>query len=293
MDLLNDRYQRRKEHFDKLYEQYQQLVADRSAQLPDGTNEHVSATLEEDQSRKLICHLENEIHRTNVQWMEAEHIRKKYRSIKATLMADSEKFEKSLLELEQSITEQQADINRMQEIHRDAVQMRDGTKVVLLRQEHAAHVSTKTRDRQAFDFRRQVEERKVELERLERKLFSTGKPTSLVHQPGSVESLSGEQQSGAKRTVRQDTNEVAQEMTAEMEGQFKRLMEVTGATTPLEVLDRFIAQKESTTRLNYLRTVTEGEKKHLEMQREVLMQTLETTKFADVKETEEYEWSGQ
>lgn len=53
--------------------------------------------------------------------------------------------------------------------------MRDATKIVLLRQEHAANTSSKSRDRQAFDFRRQVEDRKVELERLERKLFSTGK----------------------------------------------------------------------------------------------------------------------
>lgn len=52
--------------------------------------------------------------------------------------------------------------------------MRDATKIVLMRQEHAAHVSTRSRERQAFDFRRQVEERKAELERLERKLFSTG-----------------------------------------------------------------------------------------------------------------------
>lgn len=76
--------------------------------------EPAPSTVEEDENRKLICHLENEIHRTNVQWMEAEHIRKKYRSIRATLMADSEKFEKSLLELEKAITEQQTDINRMQ-----------------------------------------------------------------------------------------------------------------------------------------------------------------------------------
>lgn len=57
--------------------------------------------------------------------------------------------------------------------------MRDATKIILMRQEHAAHVSTRSRDRQAFDFRRQVEERKAELERLERKLFSTGSVTTL------------------------------------------------------------------------------------------------------------------
>lgn len=73
-----------------------------------------------------------------------------------------------------------------------------------------------------------------------------------------------------------------------MEQQFKKLMEVTGATSPLEVLERFLAQKESTSRLNYLRTVTEGEKKHLEMQREILTAQLESSKFSDVKETEEY-----
>lgn len=112
----------------------------------------------------------------------------------------------------------------------------------------------------------------------------TGK--TILHQ-GSVESLSGEHQSG-KKIVKQDSNEQVQAMTGEMEMQFKKLMEVTGATTPLEVLDRFITQKESTTRLNYLRTVTEAEKKHLEMQREVLAQQLESIKFSDVKETEEY-----
>lgn len=60
------------------------------------------------------------------------------------------------------------------EIHNDALQMRDSTKIVLHKQEHTASASTKMRERQAFDLRRQVDERKIELERLERKLFSTG-----------------------------------------------------------------------------------------------------------------------
>lgn len=111
MDLLNEKYSKRKEYFDKLLEQYQEQLV---AKNENPENIPTPATVEEDESRKLICHLENEIHRTNVQWMEAEHIRKKYRSIKASLMNDSEKFEKSLLELEEAITEQQSDINRMQ-----------------------------------------------------------------------------------------------------------------------------------------------------------------------------------
>lgn len=46
--------------------------------------------------------------------MEAEHIRKKYRGIKASLLNDSEKFESALLELEQSLTEQQAEITKLE-----------------------------------------------------------------------------------------------------------------------------------------------------------------------------------
>lgn len=58
--------------------------------------------------------MENQIHRTNVQWMEAEHIRKKYRSIEASLMNDAERFERSLKELEVALNEQQQEINRLQ-----------------------------------------------------------------------------------------------------------------------------------------------------------------------------------
>lgn len=94
-----------------------------------------------------------------------------------------------------------------------------------------------------------------------------------------------DQQTG-KKVGKQDSNAQTQETTSEMEMEFKTLMETTGATTPAEVLERFMAQTESTSRLNYLRTVTEGEKKHLEVQREMLISQLETSKFSDVKENE-------
>lgn len=179
-DLLNARFAQRKATLERLYEQYQELqVYKRSGNgdgpaEPKGGNLPTPTTAEEETHRKQICHLENEIHRTNVQWMEAEHIRKKYRSIRASLRGDAEKFELSLLGLEKSQSDQQVDVDRIQEINHEALQMRDSTKVVLLRQEHLANQSAKSRDRQAQDFRRQVEERKTELERLERKMFATG-----------------------------------------------------------------------------------------------------------------------
>lgn len=114
LDLLNAQFSQRKEHFYKLYDVHQNLLA----MQPDGVDSMLeqmpAQTVEEDDNRKLIWHLENEIHRTNVQWMEAEHIRKKYKSIKTSLMIDAEKFEKSLLELEEEFKKQQKEINHMQ-----------------------------------------------------------------------------------------------------------------------------------------------------------------------------------
>lgn len=52
--------------------------------------------------------------------------------------------------------------------------MRDATKMKLNHQEHVAVFTGRSRDRQVQEYRRQVEDRKMNLERLERKLFSAG-----------------------------------------------------------------------------------------------------------------------
>jgi hypothetical protein len=75
---------------------------------------------------QLVTRLENEIHKTEVIWSEAENIRKKYRAIKSSLMQDSERFESTLKTLEDAIKEQQAEINKLQGIHKEALTMRDG-----------------------------------------------------------------------------------------------------------------------------------------------------------------------
>lgn len=271
-DMINSKFQKRQEYFDKLVEEYQVLLTYKQNR---SGNVVPPETLEEDSTRKQITHLENEIHRTSVQWMEAEHIRKKYRGIKSALMNDSEKFESSLLELEQAIMEQQAEINKLEAIHKEAMSMRDTTKYILQRQEMASNCSNRARDRQAIDFRRRVEDRKVELEKLERKIFSTGK--TVVHQD-SVNSDTGEK---ADDPIAKTKDE-----TSKMQDVFKKLMHATGVSSPNEIVDRFLAQKEALQRLNYLRTVTENEKKQLQSQRELMSAELDEFKFADTGESD-------
>lgn len=57
-------------------------------------------------------------------------------------------------------------------IHREAIHMRDATKIIVMRQEHNSQSTTKARNKLASDFRQQVDEHKQELERLERKLLT-------------------------------------------------------------------------------------------------------------------------
>lgn len=133
-DLLEAEFVRRKEHYNQLQRQRAEIIAiqnaesgggDEKPQATDGSRPKTSGqnrqfrtnyaplTVEEDENRKLICHLENEIIRINMQWSQAEHIRKKYKSIQASLMTDAEKFEKNLLELEEALRQQNGDIEKM------------------------------------------------------------------------------------------------------------------------------------------------------------------------------------
>lgn len=135
-DLLEAEFVRRKEHYNRLQRERAESIAIQNAECggesqktdsgggasgrpkTSGQNRqfrtnYAPLTVEEDENRKLICHLENEIIRINMQWSQAEHIRKKYKAIQASLMTDAEKFEKNLLELEEALRQQNGDIEKM------------------------------------------------------------------------------------------------------------------------------------------------------------------------------------
>lgn len=102
-------------------------------------------------------------------------------------------------------------------------------------------------------------------------------------QHGSMESLLGDGPPTGKATPLSVNNTANQ-----LEITIKVLMQTTGATGSLDVLTRFNAQKEAATRLNYLRTITEAEKRQLEVQRDELTAQLESLRFSDTKENEVY-----
>lgn len=58
--------------------------------------------------------LENQLHRVSVMQMEADMVRKKYRSVRASLKSDAAFYVSSLKNLEHSIKEQELEIKQLQ-----------------------------------------------------------------------------------------------------------------------------------------------------------------------------------
>lgn len=57
-----------------------------------------------------ICTLENQIHRVEMNLMEAQHIKKKYRIIQSNLLEDSIAFESTLVKIEEAIKKQESEM---------------------------------------------------------------------------------------------------------------------------------------------------------------------------------------
>lgn len=73
---------------------------------------------------------------------------------------------------------QSKDIENLQQIMNEATKMRGAARNSLLKEERGATKSGIVRERQTVEGQRLVAERKQELERIERRLFQSGKPVT-------------------------------------------------------------------------------------------------------------------
>ncbi|XP_034233396.1 coiled-coil domain-containing protein 151 [Thrips palmi] len=265
LDLLRFRSKQHQEKMKSLADEYKKLL----------TKKQQSRLIKnKSEAQKERNTLENHIHRIEMNMMEADHVKRKYLSIRASLLDDSVEFESSLRNMEDVIVKQDQEIKHLEDINNEALALRDSTKSMLLRQEASAMSISKARERQLQEFKMRVEERKSALEQLERRIFPTGRPVM------QREDSQGTPDSG------QVADDDCARKTTFYENAFLKLKEATGVTETEEVLQRFLGQKETKSRLTYLRKVTEDEKRKLEKRKEVMMAQLEAFKFAEVKDKE-------
>ncbi|KAK9679861.1 hypothetical protein QE152_g39660 [Popillia japonica] len=255
----------KEERLKRLADEYQTLI---SRKLEKRIQKKLDKPL-----KKAVCDLQNSIHAVQIQWREAEHVRIRYKEIKAALMEDSAHFQSNIEQTTIQAQVQQSDIKQLEQINSEAGKMRAIAKNLLLKEERDAVKSATNRERQATEGKRLIIERKQELEKLEKKIFHTGKTTIRPDVDGDESNI---QTPTPPLCPKEELNQA-----------FETLKDATGGNTIDEVLERFTAQKETTGRLSQLRVSGEEHKVKLEKKFDNLSAQLESLKFAEVKDAEE------
>ncbi|XP_045452076.1 rootletin [Melitaea cinxia] len=265
LDLLKYEKGSKKKKLRNLEKEYEKL-------LIESTKSDLVKSKITTRARKNVSHLENEIHKVLIQWTEAELVKKKYFSIRQALIEDSVKFESSLSRIEDILKKQKEEIKKLEVVREEAAEMRVRATSATAAEAARAHDAEHARASERAFFAQRFNERKRELEKLEKRIFP---PAARPVRQESVRSTEGD-------AVTEDQSAVAQ-----MEDIFQRLMKLTGVNEAEEVFDRFRAQRETSKRLNYLQQTTEEEKLQLEQTQTSLMAELEGYKFASVKDKDE------
>ncbi|XP_038209270.1 unconventional myosin-Vc [Zerene cesonia] len=266
LDLLKYEKGSKKKKLRELEKEYEKL-------LIESTKSDLVKSKMSTRSRKHISHLENEIHTVLIQWTEAELVKKKYASIRQALVEDSVKFESSLGKIEELLKKQQEEIKKLEHVRDEAQSMRARASAAASAAAARAHDAEHARAAERALFAQRFDERRREMEKLEKRIFPPAGEICL--RQDSTGSVEGEP----------EVEETSPDQ--EMEDIFQRLMKLTGVTEPEQVFDRFRAQRETSSRLNYLQQSIEDEKLQLEQAQTTLMAELEGYKFASVKDKDE------
>ncbi|XP_066152777.1 outer dynein arm-docking complex subunit 3 isoform X2 [Euwallacea fornicatus] len=201
-------------------------------------------------------------------------LRYKIRKRRNYIVQLGEEYEKLVSKQEKKELELKVD-KPVSKILEEAMRRKGRARGNLLKEEKLASSGANERELAATEGRRLVNERKSELEKLERRLFITGK-LSVRQEPEGVEA-----------DVEDDSASVTPPHPVENKAQeLEFLKRATGGTTTQEVLERFQGQKETEKRLNELRDQLETEKKSIENNMETLRFKLEGYKYSESREAE-------
>lgn len=166
----------------------------------------------------------------------------------------------------------------LQSVKEEALELRDITKDTLTKQEIDAMHKSKERDNIILDYRQRVEDRKLELERLERMIFPATRLPAREDDFEGIEKM--------EEHVGEVGDAPKNEMTT-IEEAFTKLRSATGVTRNEEVLDRFLSQRATKEKLQKMRTVMEEDKISLEKRRQQLTTEIEMQKFSETKDADQ------
>ncbi|XP_042340178.1 coiled-coil domain-containing protein 151 [Plectropomus leopardus] len=217
----------------------------------------------EEDAMKLRA-LENSLEKTQFKCKEAENIMNNYLKLKSHLQDESLTFQGQLDSLEEQILKHREELHSMQVMNNDAQLSKEAAKADLQQQEELLYKERKERERIIASYRKMVEDRKAQAEKIERRAQRTVMQT---------DELSSEAQRSSPRMAGEE-----EKVISTFEEAFRRIKEATGVTDIQEIVERFISQKEKHQHLEELKGENEKVLQQLKEQKELL-----NLQFQDVK----------
>ncbi|XP_072239872.1 coiled-coil domain-containing protein 151 [Leuresthes tenuis] len=247
---------------DELKSEYERLKPEGIS----GTKSTDARFLKKEEDAMKLRALENSLEKTQFKCKEAENIMIYYLKLKGFLQDESLMFQGQLDSFEAEILKQRDELHNLQVMNNDAHLSKDAAKAELQLQEELLYRERKERERVIASYRKKVEERKAQAEKVDRRVQRT------AMQP---DELSSEAQRSTTRMAGEEERAIST-----FEEAFRRIKEATGVTDIQEIVERFISQKETHQHLEKLKGENEEVLLQLKQQREILHQQFEEMKYS-------------
>ncbi|KAM4603281.1 coiled-coil domain-containing protein 151 [Polymixia lowei] len=219
----------------------------------------------EEDARSLRI-LENSLEKAQLKCQEAEHIMRGYLKLKNHLQEESLTYQGQLDRMEADILKQREELHNLQVMYNDAQLSKDAAKAELQEQEELLYKERKERERIIACYRKQVEERKAQTEKVDRRAQRA---------PMQPDELSSEAQ---RSTTRMGGDE--EKTISTFEEAFERIKEATGVTNTQEIVERFISQGETHRHLEEMKVENEGILSQLKEEKEGLELQFQDMKYS-------------
>ncbi|XP_037361774.1 outer dynein arm-docking complex subunit 3 isoform X2 [Talpa occidentalis] len=216
---------------------------------------------------KTMRNLENRLEKARMKAEEAEHITSVYLQLKAYLQEESLNLENRLDSMEAEVVKTKHELEELHVVNREALNARDIAKNQLQYLEETVFRERKKRERYISECKKREEERKLQNERMERK---TQREHLLLQSDDTIQdNLRAKEEELRKRWGRY-----------QMEMLFGKVKDATGVAETHAVVRRFLAQGDTFSQLEMLKSENEQTLLTLKQEKKQLQRELEDLKYS-------------
>nr|KAF6400606.1 coiled-coil domain containing 151 [Rousettus aegyptiacus] len=216
---------------------------------------------------KTLRNLENRLEKARMKAEEAEHITNVYLQLKAYLQEESLHLENHLDFMEAEVIKTKHELEELHVVNQEALNAQDIAKNQLQYLEETVFRERKKRERYITECKKRAEEKKVQNERMERK---TQREHLLLHSDDTIQD--------SQRTKEEELQR--RWSMYQMEVLFGKVKDATGVAETHAVVRRFLAQGDTFTQLETLKSENEQTLLRLKQEKQRLQRELENLKYS-------------